>query len=178
MSVALANYAASGLGEKTACLELGGHGELAHWKAANAKGYFTDKQIHYYSDCKREQIPTLINSGYEKIILDFGDAYKSCQGELLRCDRKIVLLGLNPWQKFAAEKMIEQIQGEEWGNTEPIYASIHAVKAIKRAVEREYRISVTEIPILPDPTCISRREFSYMDFLLGRDAANYRKKKL
>ncbi len=178
MSVALANYAASGLGERTACLELGGHGELAHWKAVNAKGYFTDKRIHYYPDFKKEQIPTLMNSGYEKIIMDFGDAYKSCQGELLRCDRKIVLLSLNSWQKFAAEKMLEQIQSEEWGNAEPIYASVHAVKAVKRAIEREYQILVTELPILPDPACISRKEFSYFDLLLGRDAANHKKKKL
>ena len=46
LSIALANYAASGLGEKTACLELSRHGELRHWKAVNEKNYFTDAGIN------------------------------------------------------------------------------------------------------------------------------------
>ena len=178
LSVALANYAASGLGEKTACLELGGHGELAHWKAVNKKGYFTDAKIHYYPDFKKEQIPVLINCAYEKIIMDFGDAYISCQGELLRCDRKIVLLNLNPWQEFTAKRMIERIQSGEWGNAVPVYASVNAVKAIKKSIEREYRISIAEIPLIPNPACVSQEAFSCMNFLSGHDAKYYKKKKL
>ena len=177
MSVALANYAASGLGEKTACLELGGHGELSRWKAANKEGYFTDKKIHYYPEFLKEQIPILINCEYEKIVMDFGDAYISCQGELLRCDRKIVLLNLNHWQEFAARKMIERILSGEWGNAAPVYAAVNSISSVKKSVERDYKISVLEIPRISDPRCIRSEEFPCMDQILGREAKGYKKRK-
>ena len=169
LSIALANYTASGLGEKTACLELGGHGEMSHWKAAGTKGYFTDAKIDYYPDLKKEQIPVLLNCGYETIIMDFGDAYKSYQGELLRCDRKIMLLNLNPWQEFAARKLVQTV---------PFYAGVNVQKSVKKAVEREFKISVMELPSIPDPTCIRSEQFSCMNLILACDAVNYKRRKL
>lgn len=90
-------------GEKTACLELNRLGSFRHWKAVNEKNYFTDAGISYYPDVQKDKIPILLNRDYDKIIMDVGDAYIEFREELLRCDQKIVLLNLNPWQEFAAE---------------------------------------------------------------------------
>lgn len=177
MSVALANYAASGLGERTACLELGGHGEWTHWKAVNQKGYFTDAKIDYYPCLTEDKIPTLLNCGYEKLIMDFGDEYKKYYGELLRCDRKIILLNLNPWQEFAARKIVQAVQNGQWGNAMPVYASVHAQESVKRALEKELKISVIKLPAIPDPMHILPEEFPCMDFILGRGAMNYKRRK-
>ena len=173
----MANYAASGLGEKTACLELGGQGELAHWNEVNRKGFFTEAGIDFYPNLKKEQIPILLNCGYETVIMDFGDDYQGCIGELLRCDRKILLLNLNPWQKFAAQKIVQSVQCGEWGDMAPVYASVHAQESVKKALEKEYRISIAKLPVIPDPTCICAEEFPYMDFILGRGSANYKRRK-
>lgn len=177
LSVALANYAASGLGEKTVYVELGGHGEIAHWKTANEQGFFTDLGVCYYPDFKREQIPVLLNQGYEKIIMDFGDVYLSFREELMRCDRKIFLLNLNPWQEFAAKKLIRTVQNDDWGGIRPIYAGVNAKELTKRAVEKEYKLQIAEVPTIQNPRCITSDAFFCMDFMLGRIAGKAKRRK-
>ena len=175
LSVALANYAASALGENTACLELGRQGEFAYWKTASPKGYFKDSGIDYYPGMKMEHIPTLLNCGYETIIMDFGNDYQNCFGEILRCDRKIILLNLNPWQEFAAKKLVQAVQSEKWGNTVPVYAGIHLHEPIKKALEKEFQISIVKLPFIPDPTRINPEAFPSLDYLLCYNAANYKR---
>lgn len=175
--MALANYAASGLSEKTAYLELHKYGEMNHWKKPNEKGYFEDFKIHYYPNFKQEQIPILLNLGYEKIIMDFGDEYSVYREEILRCDRKIFLLNLNPWQKFAAEKTAEDLQKKEWGNIHPIYASVNAQNIIKKEIEKKYGIQIMEIPFIKNPRLLQAEDFFCMDFILGQSAAKVKKRK-
>ena len=136
LSVALANYAASGLGEKTACLELNGHGELSHWKECNCNGYFSDFGVHYYPEFKKEQIPVFMTRNYQKVIMDFGDAYWKFREELLRCDGKIFLLNINPWQEFAIKKMLHTMADESWGSIEAVYCSRTMQKSEKRKIEK------------------------------------------
>ena len=175
--MALANYAASGLGEKTAYLELCGHGELSHWKEINRNGYFTDLKIDYYPDLKREEIPILMNRQYEKMIMDFGDAYLNFREELLRCDLKIFLLNLNPWQKFAAEKMIHATEEERWGKIEPFYISVNAQKDVKKKVEKKYAIEIMDLPLMLNPRSIPAEMFPCMDSILGSSIARKKRKK-
>lgn len=177
MSVALANYATSGLGEKTAYLELCGHEEIKHWKEVNDKGYFMDLKIHYYPKFKKEDVSLLLTLGYDKVILDFGDDYSGFREEMLRCDRKVFLINLNPWQKFFAEKLLCTVQKENWGSIEPLYASANILKAQREEVEKKYGISVMEIPVIPDPRCIHRECFSCMDVILERAARESKKRK-
>ena len=177
MSVALSNYAASGLGENTAYLELCGHGEITHWKETKGNDYFSDSGVHYYPDFRKEDIPILLNLEYERIIMDFGDAYVSFREEILRCDRKVFLLNLNPWQKFAAEKMADTIQNKNWGGIQPLYASVNAQKDVKEEMEKKYKIQVTDIFSIPNPKRIRTESFSCMDFILGYSNANTKRRK-
>lgn len=177
MSVALANYAAGGLNEKTAYLELFGQEEMSRWKEKNENGYFVDQKVFYYPEFDREQIPILLNRNYEKIIMDFGDAYIQFREEILRCDRKIFLLNLNPWQKFAAEKMVNIVQNKYWGDIEPVYMSVNAQPAEKEKMEKEFGIEITEVPFIKNPRLVMSEEFSCMDFILGSFAASKKRKK-
>ncbi len=176
--MALANYAVSGLGEKTACVELNGHRELAHWKAAGAEGYFVDQGVCFYPDFQKERIPILLNQNYDRIILDFGDAYLSCREEILRCDRKVFLLSLSAWQKFAAGNLIRTVQNEDWARIRPLYASVNTPEAERKAAEREFRIPIMKIPVIEQPHCVKAEEFSCLDIVLERNAAEHRRKKL
>ena len=175
--MALANYAAGGLGEKTAYLEICGHGEISHWKEINKDGYFTDQGVCYYPNLKKEQIPILLNHGYERIIMDFGDEYIAFREELLWCERKVFLLNLNPWQEFDAKKMINNVKDKSWGEAQPVYAGRNAQKAIKKAVEKECKIAVKEIPLIEDPRQVKEEAFSFMDFILGTPAKTVKKRK-
>lgn len=175
--MALANYAASGLDEKTAYLELNGHGEIGNWKHAGKDGYFTDLKIHYYPNLKKEAIPIILNRDYERIIMDFGDAYDAFREEMLRCERKVFLLNLNFWQKYAAEKMADSIQGKNWGGIQPFYASMGAQEEVKKAMEKEYGMRIYEIPFIPNSKHVRAEEFECMDFILGRSVAKTKRKK-
>lgn len=175
--MALANYAASGLGEKTAYLEICGHGEISHWKELRQTECFTDRGVDYYPDLKREEIPILMNCRYENLILDFGDAYLSFREELLRCGRKVFLLNLNYWQKFAAEKMICAANEERWGGIEPFYMSVNAQKDIKKKVEKKYAIEIMEAPLLMNPRSVPADLFPCMDSVLGNPVAGKKQRK-
>lgn len=177
LSVAAANYAAGGLNEKTAYLELIGHGEISHWKEKNESGYFVDYNIHYYPDFKREQIPILLNRDYERIIMDFGDGYNDFREEILRCDKKIFLLNLNPWQKYAAEKMVNTVQDEHWGDIQPVYMSMNAQKTEKEAIEKKFKIRITKLSLIQNPRSIRSEEFSFMDSIMGYAAVNTKRKR-
>lgn len=143
----------------------------------NHKGYFTDLKIDYYPDVTREQIPILMNRQYENIIMDFGDAYLNFREELLRCDRKIFLLNLNFWQKFAAEKMICATEEERWGGIEPFYISVNAQKDIKKKVETKYAVKIMDAPLLPNPRSVPAEIFPCMDSILGNPIARKKRGK-
>ncbi len=175
--MALANYTASAQNEKTAYLELNGHGQMANWHQINRNGFFEEQKIHFYPDVKKEQIPILFNYGYDNLIMDFGDRYLSFREELLRCDRKAVLLNLNPWQKFAAEKALHEMRQKNWGSMQPIYAGVNVQKAVKEAIQKEYGIAIIEIPNIPNPRRIRRDEFSYMELILGCPAVKVKRRK-
>lgn len=170
----MANYAASGLGEKTACVEIHGHGQLSQWKTAGSKGYFKDKSVYYYPDFHKDRIPILLNSDYERIILDFGDAYIDCRKEIMRCDRKIFLLNLNPWQQSAAKYLIRTVKKEEWGHIQPVFGSVKASKEVRMAVEKEFQIHIEAIPLLEESCCIPGEAFSGLNHLIGFTAAKKR----
>lgn len=178
MSAALANYAASRLGEKAAYLELNGSGEIGLWKEAREKGYFTDLSVHYYPNFKKEEIPVILNRDYDRIIMDFGENYAGFREELLRCDRKVFLLSLNFWQKPAAQKLAGALQGERWAGIRPLYAGTGAQEPVKREIEKEYGIRVSELPFIKDPRRIRTEEFACMDLVLGRSVAKTKRKKM
>lgn len=169
--MALANYAASGLSERTAYLEIHGHGEIFHWKKTNESGYFTDGGIHFYPNLKKEQIPILLNRDYDRLIMDFGDAYDVFREELLWCERKVFLLNLNPWQEFAARKMVNTAGEESWGGIRPVYAGVNPQKKIQKNIEKECRIRIMEVPFIANPGMVGEEAFAFMDFILGSPAA-------
>lgn len=175
--MALANYASSGLGEKTAYVELSGHGELKDWKETGAEGYFIDQGIYFYPDFPRERIPILLNQDYERIIMDFGENYENYREEILRCHRKVFLLNLNPWQKSVAEKLVGTVQCEEWGGIRPFYASVHAGKTEKKAIEQEFHIHIEEIPVIEQPCCVEADKFGCMNRILEYSSVGPEKKK-
>ena len=167
MAISLANYAASGLLEKSAYIEAGGKGELSHWKRPNEQGYFKEKRVHYYPDVKMEDIPIILNREYERIIFDFGEKYLLFREEILRCDQKIFLMNLNIRQNFAAEKLLRELRKEDWGKTSPLFASAFAIPGEKQKMEKTFRIHIMDIRGIPNAFCISRDTFPMMNRLLA-----------
>lgn len=153
-----------------------GHGQLSQWKKANDEGYFMEQGIYYYPDFGKDKIPMLLNMEFDKIIMDFGDAYLSYREEIMRCDRKIFLLSLNPWQNFAAKYLVRTVKNEEWGGIQPVFGAVAASEGIKREVEREYQIHIRHVPVLPEPCCIPGSAFADLGALLSSASVQKEKK--
>ena len=103
LCIALANFMASKQKKKTACLELSTSDAFSQLysmpKDASMPSYFQIHDVDYYPNVQKTDIPMLINSGYEILILDFGILTDTCLDELLRCDRKLLLCSNAPWRK-------------------------------------------------------------------------------
>ena len=170
--MALANYCASGRNERTAYVEVYGHGELSQWKKANDEGFFKEQDVYYYPDYGKERIAKMLNMDYDRIIMDFGDAYLSHREEIMRCDKKIFLLSLSPWQKFSSTYLIRTVKNEEWGSIRPVFASVAASENEIKEVEREFKIEVEQIPIMRNPCCIPGNVFSELENFLDSVPVN------
>lgn len=101
LCIALANYMASKRRKRTACLELSTSASFEQLMPdeASAHRYFSIHDVDYYPNVQKDDIPQLVNSGYEILILDFGPLCPDCLDELFRCDRKFLLCSSAPWRK-------------------------------------------------------------------------------
>ena len=104
----MANYTASKLRRKTACLELADtksfeqlkqHLRFRNLSSKTAHDSFQIHDVDYYPNVQKEDIPLLTNFGYEILILDFGRIHTDCLEELFRCDKKFLLCSNAPWRK-------------------------------------------------------------------------------
>lgn len=140
--------------------------------------HFLYQKIDCYPNFLREDIPVLLNRDYERFIFDFGDQYVNYREEILRCDKKVFLLNLNPWQNFAAEKLVSTVQNTDWGGIRPVYASISFAESEKKKIEKRYHIQISQVPLIQEPFCIVPTEFLYLDMILNSNAPNTKRKKL
>ena len=111
LCIALANYMASKKRKKTACLELSNTSafeQLSRYgmpsalpTKTSAHRSFQIYDVDYYPQVQKDNLPVLINSGYEILILDLGLLHTDCLDELYRCDKKFILCSAAPWKQQA-----------------------------------------------------------------------------
>ena len=93
-------------------------------------------------------------------------------------EKKVILLSLNPWQKFTAVNLLEAMQRKSWGNIQPMYASVHTQKNMKQEIEKLYGIEIFEIPQIWNPVCITPDKFACLEQILCRSAVKAKRKYL
>lgn len=166
MAVCLANYAASGLGETTAYLELNQRDEIKYWKEVNKEGYFLEKGVHYYPKIRKERIPLLMNQNYDRIIFNIGTCYVEYREEILRCEQKIFLLAARTWQKYDTDKLLAELKGSSWGGFEPILTIGKEGESVRRNMEKDYGITLHPFPDIENVEKIKAEEFQKLHFFL------------
>lgn len=114
LALAAANYIHSGIGRKTAVLELSGRNELQEFirKEGNTENELLG--VKYFFENEASQVPDLYNLEYEAYVLDLGTDYKTAREEFLRCDTKIVIGSISPWKASKYEYFMEQIGFETY----------------------------------------------------------------
>ena len=177
LCISLANYSASKLRKKTACLELAGMQSFERLKqyfhfrnlsSKTAHDSFRIYDVDYYPNVQKEDIPLLINSGYEILILDFGMIRTDCLEELFRCDKKFLLCSNAPWRKTELIHCLSsypQLKELEF----LLFMISYGTKLDMAQFALDCSISygqLRSIPFLPNPFHIEKNYFLFFEKLL------------
>lgn len=66
--------------------------------------------IDYYCGVAKDKLYSILGGGYQCIIIDFACDYKGIIGELLVCDKIILVTSLKPWRLQELEQCFDRIQ--------------------------------------------------------------------
>lgn len=122
--------------------------------------------VYYYPNIREETIPTLLNRGYDYLILDLGSIQEACTTELLRCDSKLVLGSLAPWKTENFKQFFlnfEQAQNLREGFL--YLVQMGNVKTI-REFSRLYHITMQNIPFIKNPFRIEKEQFTFLQDII------------
>lgn len=164
--------------KKTACLELSNTSafeQLSRYgmpsalpTKTSAHRSFQIYDVDYYPQVQKDNLPVLINSGYEILILDLGLLHTDCLDELYRCDKKFILCSAAPWKQQAMLSRIASYpQITKTGNLFFMinYGTKTDITEIGRQLSVPYGRLHT-VPFLQNPFHIEKEQFSFFEKLL------------
>lgn len=151
----LAFYLSEQFGEETAFIECNSHRdmksleEIYEWSCKESNT-FSFSNINFFKEVNPERIPEILCDDYENIIIDFGSDFIMNREEFLRCEKKIIIGGLAPWnQKKVTDfwDMVRKVKGNEnW-----ICLIPHADPKTLKRMQYELKRDVFSVPYNPDP---------------------------
>ena len=105
--------------------------------------------VDYYPDITPDELPELYNQGYRI-------------NEFLRCDRKLVIGSLAPWNIRQYRELLESIS--HYTNLGEGFYCLTRTESPKqiRDFSRLYQISISSVPSIPDPFYIKKEHFSIL----------------
>lgn len=163
LAIMISNYIANVYGKKVGYLEYDGESSVK-WLCENEKK-FKHYGINFYTSVYVEKLPELIAKGYDYIVIDFSSDYFKGRSEFLRCNKKIVVGDVNPWNIINYYKFIERTSGEcncdKW-----IYTATFGILKDKMTLGMDKRILVYKIPYNPDIFKIKHNNLELMEKLL------------
>lgn len=178
LCIALANYSASKKGMKTACLEFGTGTAFLQLKNNGSPNFLPAKNaahrsfqiygVDYYPNVKKDEIPALMNAGYELLLLDFGAFTSNSLDEFYRCDQKLLLISAACWRKtelsafFTAYPQIKYLESL-------FFMILYGTKPDLRKIAKSYSLpqkQLRPVPFLLNPFHIEKEQFSFFEELL------------
>lgn len=176
LTIALANYCASKLRQRTACLELNSTANfqnLTGFESEHAPLFQKESQnkiciygVDYYPNLSPCEIPKIYNQDYHYLLSDFGILTEQTFGEFLRCDQKIIIGSLAPWKQEIYGKFFELYFSNQKQQENFCYLSLFGEKQDMHRFSRKYHISMRQIPFLKNPFHIEKEQFSFLQQLL------------
>lgn len=165
LAIALANYLQSGLGKKTALIELSGQCDLKNMIQRECRGKQKLLGVDYFTDIYVGKIPEIMNSGYEAFVLDLGANYDAAREEFLRCDRKIVIGSISPWKVFAYEHFIKNVIASEncelWE-----FLVLYANRKDKKQIQKRYGMHMLSVPWIENPFYLKKEDMIFIQKII------------
>lgn len=176
LAIALANLCGSKLGAKTACIEFHKRDEIRflmtesrlsfRQQENSCRSYFRIYDVDYYPNASKEELPCLLNQGYQYLILDLGNAEEADFSELLRCDKKIIIGNPVSWKIDKFRKTLTRITQNTTSGEGFLYLIEMGKPKILRELSSHYHIQVRSVPFIPNPFRIEKEAFSVLQELL------------
>lgn len=165
-AIAAANYVVNEWGVSAAVAEMGNRACL--WDLNDGRGnenHFMIDGVGYYPQIEPEEMPQLLNSVYQYLILDMG-CDERCWQEFLRCDLKYVVASFSPWRIRRAEQFMELHEKEHSKNYFTALLTVTGSVYEKRKFQQKYHVPVRTIPFIADPFWLGKDQLSFFQELL------------
>lgn len=173
LSIMMGNYITAKLHKNTAILEMNKSSAFLELKDSYGENinknqeekHFKIANVTYYYDMQKDKIGEVYSKGYEYIIIDMGTYNEKKTEEFLKCNIKILIGNLDPWnnkkfictiESFIAHGKIEKIK----------YLVQFKEDDMMHQFEKVYQISMYAIPYEPDPFLIHGCNFEFLEHLL------------
>lgn len=122
--------------------------------------------VDYYPHVAGNEVPALLNQGYDYLILDMGSMKEADHSEFLRCDRKLVLGSLAPWKIWTYEEFFRQFSNSvNLGEGFYYLAQTGTTKNIPQ-FSKAHHISMSGVPFIKNPFQIEKELFLFLGTLL------------
>lgn len=132
----------------------------------SCRSYFRIYDVDYYPNASSKELPSLLNQGYEYLILDMGNMEEANLPELLRCDKKIVLGSLAPWKMNKFRNTLNRFSQTASSGEGFIYLMESGNPKTLRKISGTYHIIVRSVPFIQNPFRIGKEFFSILQELL------------
>jgi len=165
----MANYLTGACHKKTAVLEWNNHGDFEKMKKicikkTENKTPFRILAADYYAAADAGVWMDCMNRGYNRVILDCGEAAENRLYDCARCDRVVVVGSLTEWQLTGFLEFLEQ---EGKPDTSWIYTAVFGSDQARKQLEKRFCRKILKIPLSVDAFTISRADMYFFVSLLN-----------
>lgn len=172
LSAAVATYASSALGAKTALLECGSQDEWMNMGVLLAENTIRARQfryqdVTYYTKVEDDHIKELLCLEMEWYILDCGSDYSKARSALLHCTHKFLVGSLAPWKLRKMNVfLLKQEKYEEYLKWTAIL-TVNDKKRDRIELRQTFGIPVEVIPYIEDPLLLSAETCQEIHKIIG-----------
>jgi len=173
LSIMLGNYIRAKLNKNVTILEMNqscAFEELKDYyagKQKNEQGFdtFSIAEVTYYNKVEKEILGLIFNLCKGYVIMDFGEIDEECTKEFLKCNIKIVVGNLNPWNRTKLILLMEFFIARDYlGKIK--YVSRFITNDEIRQIKNIYKTNIYAQPFEPDPFLIHGCNFEFLEKLL------------
>jgi len=170
LTIMMGNYLANGLGKKVALLELNRNNTYSEIKLMKCskirKACFEVNGMDFYENISYEDIPKIMESNYNYLILDVSNNYILGKNEFLRSHKKIVVGSLSKWKAqeyfeyFENMKLTSDISACE-------FLSLSKDRDVVKIVKDKYRVGIDQIPFEQNPFYIAGNHMGWIEKIIN-----------
>ncbi|WP_099469639.1 hypothetical protein [Konateibacter massiliensis] len=173
LAIMLGNYIHARWRADTAILEMNQSDALRELQRSysvrdspmTGEGSFHLSDVTYYSRLKERPLGSVYSAGHEWLIIDFGACHAEAAEEFVKCDKKLIVGNVTPWNSQKMVDCIEKLIAMDC-KKQICYIARFGTESDISQIKDRYDISIYNAPFEPDPFLIHGYNFGFLEGLL------------